>query len=78
MDAYGKEFETQKPSQKLYFKEHLGQVDLELEFVDGRVLSYAVSPLLATIILHFQDQRKTLNALAMSLTMYQHNGPSLI
>jgi anaphase-promoting complex subunit 2 len=56
LDAYCKEFETQKPSQKLYIKEHLGQVDLELEFLDGRVLDYSVSPLLATIIFHFQEQ----------------------
>ncbi len=65
LDAYCKEFETQKPSQKLYLKEHLGQVDLELEFVDGRVINYAVSPLLATIILHFQEQRKLIDCASL-------------
>ncbi|CAG9840451.1 unnamed protein product [Diabrotica balteata] len=48
-------FETLKGSRTLCWKTHLGFVDIEVELAD-RTLNLAVSPVHATILMHFQDK----------------------
>ncbi|XP_056634771.1 anaphase-promoting complex subunit 2 [Diorhabda sublineata] len=48
-------FETLKGSRTLCWKNHLGFVDLDIELAD-RTLSLSVSPVHATIIMHFQER----------------------
>lgn len=55
MESYTKAFETLKGNRTLSWKNHLGTVDLEIELPD-RVLNVSVSPVHATIILHFQNK----------------------
>lgn len=57
MEEYTRAFETLKGSRTLCWKTHLGLVDLEIELLD-RTLNLSVSPVHATIILHFQDKCK--------------------
>ena len=52
LDVYGEGFHTLKTPRKLSFIPNLGSVDLELTFED-QSLEMSVSPLLATIISHF-------------------------
>lgn len=52
---YTRAYETLKASRTLCFKTHLGVVDLEIE-VGDRVLNLSVSPVHATILMHFQDK----------------------
>lgn len=59
MDSYTKAFETLKGSRTLYWKNHLGVVDLEIE-LENRTISLSVTPIQATIIMHFQDKSKCL------------------
>lgn len=55
MKSYTSAFETLKGSRTLCWKHHLGMVDLEVQLGD-RTVSMAVSPVHATILMHFQDQ----------------------
>nr|XP_023028180.1 anaphase-promoting complex subunit 2 [Leptinotarsa decemlineata] len=48
-------FETLKGSRTLCWKNHLGFVDLEIELAH-RTLNLSVSPVHATVIMHFQDK----------------------
>eukprot|EP01084_Bolivina_argentea_P121626 215540_1 len=52
---------------KLEFRSQLGHVDLEISFQTGITREYSVSPLHATLILHFQDSPTwTLTELALT------------
>ncbi|XP_070531907.1 anaphase-promoting complex subunit 2-like [Ptychodera flava] len=55
MEKYTKEYETLKGMRTLNWKPHLGLVSLEVELKD-RKLSLSVSPIHATIIMHFQEK----------------------
>jgi anaphase-promoting complex subunit 2 len=57
MENYTSAFETLKGSRTLCWKNHLGIVDLEIELAD-RTLNLSVSPVHATILMHFQDHSK--------------------
>ncbi|XP_001605994.1 anaphase-promoting complex subunit 2 [Nasonia vitripennis] len=55
LDRYVKAFETLKGNRTLCWKSHLGNVNLDIETRD-RKLNFNVSPIHATIILHFQEK----------------------
>lgn len=55
LKKYVKAFETLKGSRTLCWKSHLGNVNIDIETQD-RKLNLNVSPIHATIILHFQDK----------------------
>ncbi|KAK5642898.1 hypothetical protein RI129_009065 [Pyrocoelia pectoralis] len=55
MEAFTRSFETLKGNRTLSWKNHLGVVDLEIELKD-RTLKLSVTPIHATILMHFQDQ----------------------
>lgn len=57
LEKYTRAFETLKGNRTLSWKKHLGMVDLEIELAD-RTLNLNVSPVHATILMHFQDKRK--------------------
>lgn len=57
LNKYVKAFETLKGNRTLCWKPHLGNVTLEIELKD-RKLDINVTPIHATIILHFQDKSK--------------------
>ncbi|XP_054016183.1 anaphase-promoting complex subunit 2 isoform X2 [Hylaeus anthracinus] len=64
LQKYVKAFETLKGNRTLCWKPHLGNVTLEIELKD-RKLDINVTPIHATIILHFQDKKEwTLEELA--------------
>ncbi|KAI4470816.1 anaphase-promoting complex subunit 2 [Holotrichia oblita] len=56
MKKYTACFETLKGNRTLYWKKHLGLVDLDIELPDRTMNLYSVTPIHATIILHFQDK----------------------
>lgn len=56
IETYTKAFETFLANRTLYWIHSLGQVELELELDDGRLLSFTVSPVHAAIIWHFQQR----------------------
>lgn len=56
MKQYTACFQTLKGNRTLNWKRHLGLVDLDIELPDRTINFYAVSPVHATIILHFQDK----------------------
>ncbi len=58
MEEYGARFAAIKAPRYLEWQPLLGQVDLELEFAD-RTLQLQVSPLLATAIALFTDEKNT-------------------
>lgn len=55
MQQYTKAFEMLKGSRTLYWKNHLGMIDLEIE-LENRIINLSVNPVQATIIMHFQDK----------------------
>lgn len=55
LDKYVKAFEALKGNRTLCWKSHLGSVDLEIQLKD-RTINMSVTPVHATIILHFQDK----------------------
>ncbi|KAL1516955.1 hypothetical protein ABEB36_000782 [Hypothenemus hampei] len=55
MEDFTKAFETLKGSRTLCWKNHLGIVNMEIALND-RTLNLSVSPVHATIIMHFQDK----------------------
>ncbi|XP_066148403.1 anaphase-promoting complex subunit 2 [Euwallacea fornicatus] len=55
MESFTKAFETLKGSRTLCWKNHLGVVNIEVELND-RVVNLAVSPVHATVMMHFQDK----------------------
>lgn len=55
MKSYTSAFETLKGSRTLCWKNHLGVVDLDIELAD-RTISLSVTPVHATILMHFEDQ----------------------
>ncbi|XP_077986811.1 anaphase-promoting complex subunit 2-like [Glandiceps talaboti] len=55
MENYTKEYETLKGMRTLNWKPHLGLVNLDVELKD-RKLTLSVSPIHATIIMHFQEK----------------------
>lgn len=57
MEKYTSAFETLKGSRTLCWKNHLGVVDIEIELTD-RKFAMSVSPIQATIMMHFQDKSK--------------------
>ncbi|XP_076171887.1 anaphase promoting complex subunit morula [Ptiloglossa arizonensis] len=64
LHKYVNAFETLKGNRTLCWKPHLGNVTLEIELKD-RKLDINVTPIHATIILHFQDKKEwTLEELA--------------
>ena len=56
VEKYTKSFEVFKTARTLEWKKNLGLVEVDLQFNDETVLSFKVSPILATIIHHFQHQ----------------------
>lgn len=52
---YAKKFHNIKTPRKLVWKKNLGTVKLELQFED-RLVPFTVTPMLASIIMQFQDQ----------------------
>lgn len=59
MEDYTRAFETLKGNRTLNWKHHIGIVDLEIE-LPNRTLNVSVSPIHATIILHFENKSKYL------------------
>ncbi|KMT07021.1 hypothetical protein BVRB_6g153520 [Beta vulgaris subsp. vulgaris] len=57
LSDYAKRFHEIKTPRKLLWKKNLGVVKLELQFED-KVIQFSVSPLLAAIIMQFQDQTR--------------------
>ncbi|KAI4472859.1 hypothetical protein M0802_016461 [Mischocyttarus mexicanus] len=57
LNKYVKAFEALKGNRTLCWKPHLGNVNLEIELKD-RKLDINVTPIHATIILHFQDKKE--------------------
>ncbi|XP_072176276.1 anaphase-promoting complex subunit 2-like [Diadema setosum] len=57
MEQYTKSYEVLKGMRTLNWKTNLGQVSLDIELRD-RTLSLTVSPIQATILMHFQDKEK--------------------
>lgn len=55
LERFTKGFETLKGNRTLTWMSHLGLVDIEIELPD-RQLSLSVTPVHATIIMHFQDK----------------------
>lgn len=55
MTKYTNAFKALKGNRTLCWKNHLGMVDLEIELAN-RTLNLSVSPIHATIILHFRDK----------------------
>lgn len=55
MEEYSKAYLALKPTRQLVWKHHLGTVEIELEF-PGKTLQFSLSPLQATIIMHFQEK----------------------
>nr|CAI5848292.1 unnamed protein product [Callosobruchus analis] len=55
MKKYTDAFETLKGSRTLCWKNHLGVVDVEIELA-GRTTSFSVTPVQATVVMHFQDK----------------------
>ncbi|KAL3276147.1 hypothetical protein HHI36_020866 [Cryptolaemus montrouzieri] len=67
MKSYTTAFEALKGSRTLCWKNHLGIVDMEIE-VGDRILLVFVSPIHATIMMHFQDKTKwTLDELSKAM-----------
>jgi anaphase-promoting complex subunit 2 len=58
LNKYVKAFEALKGNRTLCWKPHLGNVSLEIELKD-RKLDINVTPVHATIILHFQDKSES-------------------
>ncbi|KAG1659260.1 Anaphase-promoting complex subunit 2 [Nymphon striatum] len=54
---YTKSFETLKGNRTLIWKPHLGLVSLDI-IINDRAFSYSVSPVHATIIMHFETKSK--------------------
>lgn len=57
-DKYKKAYESLKGNRTLYFSPLNGKVNLEIELNDKK-LDMFVTPAQATIIIHFQTQRKS-------------------
>lgn len=67
-DQYKAAYEKLKPTRKLNWKAHLGTVELELRRADGEPWVVSVTPIQATLALHFQDRSEwTLAELAEKL-----------
>lgn len=60
MNAYTKAFETLKGSRTLHWRNHLGLVEIEIELENTKI-SLSVTPVQATIIMHFQNKSKLLS-----------------
>jgi anaphase-promoting complex subunit 2 len=78
LDAFGSEYARLKNPRKLVWLEQLGTVDLELECIEedgGRRVTkaFTCSPLLATVISHFEDKTAwTLDALSNETSVPSH------
>ena len=57
MEHFKKRFEILKGNRTLFWKPHLGLVDMEIE-MNGHQFSFEVSPVHATIMWHFQNKSK--------------------
>ncbi|XP_063990003.1 anaphase-promoting complex subunit 2 [Diachasmimorpha longicaudata] len=57
LDKYVKTFETLKGNRTLCWKPHLGNVNLEIQ-LNGREIDMSVTPIHATIIIHFQEKNQ--------------------
>lgn len=69
LNKYVKAFETLKGNRTLCWKPHLGNVSLEIELKD-RKLDINVTPVHATIILHFQDKSKETEVLGFVVVTF--------
>eukprot|EP01117_Protostelium_nocturnum_P005444 TRINITY_DN1971_c1_g1_i3.p1 TRINITY_DN1971_c1_g1~~TRINITY_DN1971_c1_g1_i3.p1 ORF type:complete len:737 (-),score=246.00 TRINITY_DN1971_c1_g1_i3:21-2231(-) len=70
MKRYTSAYKKLNPSRDLEWKMGVGTVDIELSFEDGRVVSFSVSPILASIISMFNTQGTwKLNELSSQLKM---------
>eukprot|EP01132_Coremiostelium_polycephalum_P002821 gene2821-3506_t len=58
METFSKEYERIKNPRNLQWKKHMGLVTLDIEMEDGTVTEHSVSPILATIIMLFQEKNK--------------------
>ncbi|XP_072225766.1 anaphase-promoting complex subunit 2 [Leuresthes tenuis] len=56
MEAYTQRYEKLKAMRTLSWKPHLGSVTLDVELEDRTLSNLTVSPILAAIILHFQEK----------------------
>ncbi|EKX53498.1 hypothetical protein GUITHDRAFT_101196 [Guillardia theta CCMP2712] len=56
LQSYGRYYSLLKKPRALKWKPTLGVVKLNLSFEDGREVPFTVSPVLANLILHFQDK----------------------
>lgn len=66
-DAHAKAFQLAKAPRKLSFEPALGAVEVELE-IGGCVQTYSVSPVLATIILPFEQHESITAAQLVKMT----------
>lgn len=56
LEQYNQTYSIMKKPRELKWREQLGLVDLELEFENGSNSTFKVSPLHATLILHFSNE----------------------
>jgi len=56
LDSYGQYYYLMKKPRGLQWKPTLGVVKLTLSFDDGREVQFSVSPVLANLVMHFQDK----------------------
>jgi anaphase-promoting complex subunit 2 len=56
IEQYSGGYQMMKRDRKLEWFQHLGTVDIELE-IQSETKSFSVSPILATLIYHFQTKR---------------------
>lgn len=69
LDNYKSSFELLKGNRTLYWKPHLGSIEIELE-LNGKSHEFKVSPIHAAIIWHFQSKSSyTLDELSLLLEM---------
>eukprot|EP00968_Pinguiococcus_pyrenoidosus_P028432 scaffold7850_cov372-Pinguiococcus_pyrenoidosus.AAC.2 len=62
LERYREEYSVMKNPRTLEWYADLGSVEVELEFDDGSERAYDVSPLDATVILHFEGARRSWKA----------------
>lgn len=55
LEAYTKSFEELKGNRSLSWKQHLGNVDIEIE-IGGKIINLTVSPFNATLIIYFENK----------------------
>ena len=56
LDRFASKYHELKTPRKLEWRPHLGVVELDLAFEDGRELSFSVSPALAALMMYFEER----------------------